>query len=477
MKKHSLIVATSIIAMFTACQEDVITPSVSESVITKTEIDYCETIPYESKSVLESFSADAEVLDYNLARKLTIAEFTGTGMDEELGWKGCKLNEAPVVIYGFDNKPKFYDFIVVDAENRTIGTITSYARRKSSTMIKSVTHGVKNYTGQLAKSNGSSLFMDWAGTEYVGVRGKSGDAPISAVDSETGEPAEYTTEITDEEIIEILKQELLPALVLNDYSAIPEEILNDSLIDELEAIKNISVDALVDSLKNSLADNIENTEAFWADMDGLIEEVDGLSDDELIDESGKGLKIIRRIFSKVDRDITYIQRYNNRNYVVKNTSSLACGPWVCGFIYYIKYGVDKYKYFYDCASTVGEFGLANVGMRLMNQRAMTPAEMSWSMKKITNGTITIDPKLVFNDFSAYDQIHHYDSPAIRLCKSGNSLHWMLAFGTYQSGNYAWRNYYFVFRDNQTHGDYIDPTTKGDDYSQVDWWNPWLMVWD
>ena len=476
MKKHSLIVATSLIAMFTACQEDVITPSVSESVITKTETDYCETIPYESKSVLESFSADAEVLDYNLARKLTIAEFTGTGMDEELGWKGCKLNEAPVVIYGFDNKPKFYDFIVVDAENRTIGTITSYARRKSSTMIKSVTHGVKNYTGLLAKSNGSSFFMDWTGTEYVGVRGKSGDAPISAVDPETGEPAEYTTEITDEEIIEILKKELLPTLVLNNYSSIPEEELSDSLLAELEAIKNISVDALVDSLKNSLADNIENTEAFWADMEGLIEEVDSLSDEELIDESGKGLKIIRTIFSKVDRDITYIGKYNKGRYKVTTASTLACGPWVCGYIYYSNYGVDKYDYFYKRASTVGEVFVANLVMRIGGQRAMTPAEMSWTMCAATNELIRIEPDLKFNDFAAYDQIHFYHSPAIRLCVKKGSLHWMLAFGTYQSGNYLWRNYYFIFHDNETKGVPKDANDK-ENYSQVDWWNPWLMVWD
>lgn len=468
--------AVAFSAMFAACQEDEINPSVGETSIAKTETDFCATIPFESKSVLSSFSDDAEVIEYNLARKLALTEFIGTGMDSELGWKGCKLGEIPVVIYGFDNKPKFYDFIVYDAENNVKGTITAYAKRKSSTMIRAVTQGIKNYTGQLSKAGlTASLFMDWSGTEYVGVRGKAGDIPTAVIDAETGEQAETMTELTDEEIIEILKNELLPALTVNDNTIDFSEITDDSLLLDFDFAKNISIEDMVDSLKISLADEIENTEAFWADMQGLIDEVDSISDEDIIDESGKAWKIFRRIFSKVDRSKTYLSKYNAKSYF-GTSGSIACGPWVCGYIYYVNYGQNKYDYFYNCASTVGEFGLANVAFRLMNQRAMTPAEMSWSMAAASNGKIKINPTLKFNDFAAYDQIHHYKSPALRLCSSNKSLHWMLAYGTYQSGNYFWRNYYFLMHDNHSHGEYQNPTDSKN-YHQVDWWNPWLMVRD
>ena len=88
---------------------------------------------------------------------------------------------------------------------------------------------------------------------------------------------------------------------------------------------------------------------------------------------------------------------------------------------------------------------------------MTPGEMGRTMPIASNGKIWINPALCFADLFAYDQIKHYKKPAIRLCGSGGQLHWTLAYGAKQTGSWLWRN--------------------GGNYTKVDWWNPWLMVWD
>ncbi len=96
-------------------------------------------------------------------------------------------------------------------------------------------------------------------------------------------------------------------------------------------------------------------------------------------------------------------------------------------ILYVNQGKDKYDFFYNNASSFGEFGILNFALRLFG-RPMTPGEMGWTMPIASNGKIWINPALCFADLFAYDQIKHYKKPAIRLCGSGGQLHWTLAYG-------------------------------------------------
>ena len=115
-------------------------------------------------------------------------------------------------------------------------------------------------------------------------------------------------------------------------------------------------------------------------------------------------------------------------------------------------------------------------MRLFG-RPMTPGEMGWTMPIASNGKIWINPALCFADLFAYDQIKHYKKPAIRLCGSGGQLHWTLAYGAKQTGSWFWRNYYFLQIDNGAKVGVPGDKKNGGNYTKVDWWNPWLMVWD
>jgi hypothetical protein len=180
--------------------------TIGESTIERLQGEKLENIPFEDEEILKSFTGDPQILDYNTARKIALVEFLATGMDKEMGWEGSKIKETPVVIYGFDNRPKYYDFIILDAEENIAGTITVHARRTATTSIRAVSDGIKDYAGLLSKAGGinASLYEDWTGSSYLGIWGKSGDTPENVINAETGESAGEIKELTDEEIVEVL---------------------------------------------------------------------------------------------------------------------------------------------------------------------------------------------------------------------------------------------------------------------------------
>lgn len=103
--------------------------------------------------------------------------------------------------------------------------------------------------------------------------------------------------------------------------------------------------------------------------------------------------------------------------------------------------------------------------------------MAWSMPIASGQKIWVEPTLRFRDRVAYDHIRHSDRPTLRLCASGSALHWTLAYGTRQTGNRFWRNYYFLQIDNGSKIGVPGSVRDWGNYKSVDWWNPWLLVWD
>ena len=87
----------------------------------------------------------------------------------------------------------------------------------------------------------------------------------------------------------------------------------------------------------------------------------------------------------------------------------------------------------------------------------------------------INPVLWFQDRVAYYHIATGRTvyPTIRLCAVGDSLHWTLAYGVKKTESLFWSNFYFHQIDN---GALVGVPSTGS-YTQVDWWNPWLKVWD
>jgi hypothetical protein len=298
--------------------------TIGETTIERLGEEKLASIPFEDVETLKSFAKDEQILDYNTARKLALVEFLATGMDKDMGWEGNRIEEIPVVIYGFDNRPKYYDFIVLDAEQNTTGTITAYARRTATTSIRAVSAGVKDYAGLLSKAGGinASLYEDWTGGSYLGIRGKAGDTPGSVVNAETGEAASGITEPTDEEIVAILTA-LYSSLSVFDPEAIdiPED---DPLYTEAQAAiaeyaaEPRTPEDIETGLNAALANRNEQSEAFWDAINEILPEIESIEDEaEIIDSSSKGLfssliswvahKVVT-LFTGVDTSRYYIDK-------------------------------------------------------------------------------------------------------------------------------------------------------------------------
>jgi hypothetical protein len=206
-----------------------------------------------------------------------------------MGWEGYRLSQIPVVLYGFDNKPKFYDFIVLNAESKPVGTITAYARKAASTIIKEVSPNIKDYGLLLSKAslggNKASLFVDWTGNSYVGLLGKSDETPTSVVNVETGNVAEEIKELEGAEIIQELQKDMLPALLPQDFSIYDNLTSegNQELQEEIEASKTLTLNVLVDSMKTTCQQDVENTKAFWTELETEVPNITEMNDDEILD--------------------------------------------------------------------------------------------------------------------------------------------------------------------------------------------------
>jgi hypothetical protein len=479
--------------------------TIGETTIGRLNRERLESMPFEDEEILKGFAGDPEILDHNTARKIALVEFLATGMDKDMGWEGNRITKTPVVIYGFDNRPKYYDFIVIDGEKNTIGTITVHARRTAATTIHAVSEGIKDYAGLLSKAGGinASLFEDWTGGSYLGIRGKAGNSPDNVIDAETGETAEGIKELTDEEIIEVLT---------GAYSSL--EAFNPAAIDipqedppyagaQIAMAKHETAPQTPENtgaaLNRALSDKNAQSGAFWEEVDKILPEIESINDEEeIIDSSSKGLfsslaswvahKVVA-LFAGVDTDRYYIEKYTgyrDSSYEIKPNPW--CGPWVCGYLMWIKDGRsgNYFDVFYNLASTVGEFSILNFTLRAAG-RPMTPMEMSWELPLVSQGKIWLLNTWLFNDSAAYDYIKTTKNPAILLCMATGrggkkELHWRIAVGARRTGSVFSETFYFLQHDNKDRGENGVKGRKAalkrdnnNEYKTVEWWNPWFLV--
>lgn len=448
------------------------------------------SIPFTRVEELNTFSEYPEIVDYQLARKLAFIELKETGFAEEMGWGSFTLSSTPIVIYNLKSIPRYYDYIVIDPEEKPIGTLRVNANRENSTLIKAVCSSITDYNRLLSKSleRTPSLFENWLGAQYVGLKGAIGEPPSQLIENNSGlsVSSDEIKELEGEEIIEYLLQNVYSQILPIEekaFETLPNHFFEiDSVKAEIDYSKKITIEQVRDSMQSNLNDIRKNAKNFWYEIENNKEVFSQMTDEELVTGGtkfwGRIIRVFRRIFSfRTDRNSTVIEKYERNIYNYPRRGW--CGPWVCGYIVYANQKIDKYSFFENCASTFGEFGEANVLLRFLG-RPMTPAEMSWSMPIASLGRIRIEPSLYHRDMYAYDQIKNNKRPVILLCgvvdqKKRWNAHWTLAYGAKQTGSYLWRNYYFLQIDNGAKIKTIGDSEKN--YHQVDWWNAWLMVWD
>lgn len=179
MNKIALLSIPFCVILLFACNNEDLSPEILGSSIESNHKRQELYIPYADSVELKELAQNKKVLDFELARKITLLEMNETGFVQDMAWNGYHLAPNPVVIYNLESWPKFYDFIAFDSENNAIGTIRVNANRKNSSVINGVYSSVFDYNEFLTKSNASnpSIFMDWKGEQFVGVRSKAGKAP------------------------------------------------------------------------------------------------------------------------------------------------------------------------------------------------------------------------------------------------------------------------------------------------------------
>lgn len=129
-----------------SCQKEVFDEAeVTNQTIAKQNNNSFLNIPYSDSITLSKFNTDAEIVNYNLARKIALLELDASGFRQELEWEGYTLSKMPVSIYGFDSKPKYYEFIVKDAEGYEVGTVNIEARRKSGAIVNKLSKDIRDY--------------------------------------------------------------------------------------------------------------------------------------------------------------------------------------------------------------------------------------------------------------------------------------------------------------------------------------------
>lgn len=453
-----------------ACQKkEFLEPEVSKSSIEKNAKAEDLSFPFATEEELSLFKTNPKVLHYEKARKVALLEMQLTNYIEEMNWNGFHLSEKPIVIYDLASVPKYYDYIALDSENEPIGTVRVTATKEKNTVLQSLFSKTFNYNEMLSKSSVThpSFFIDWKGTEFVGQKSKSGEAPMQLIATESGNliPQSEIKEPNNQEIIDALVNE-----VFSDFYTKDKKIAQQL---QLQGIEKINVNGVRDSLQRSLLESEEGAAAFWEDVDEVEGELLQTSDEEIVNTNSKFFGRIRRWFSrkilKTDETPYTIDKYYWRDGSLYNKNGW-CGPWVCGYIYWVKYGINAYDNFLSYATTRGE-GIIPAGIfKKFEGRPMTPDEMYIAMRDISRGEMSISSSYNFKDATAYNHIKSM-RPAIRLCMSEGDLHWTLAFGAKKTGPVVWRKYEFRQIDNGA------KVGKKGEFSSTEWWNIWLLVFD
>jgi len=451
---------------------------IGETVIDRVTQERLSNIPFESEYVLKGFEGDPGILAFDTARRVALVEFLATEFDVEMGWEGHRMMPRPVVIYGFDNRPRFYDFIVVDAEQRVAGTITVYARRAAPTTIRAVRHGVRDYRSVLSRAGfEASLFEDWRGGSFLGLRGRAGDIPTLVMCAETGETVTGITEPEiDGKIAELLGDELFMRLF--------QDTGEDTYLTtaEIEA-----------ALRGSHGSYAANAEIFWMLMYEVLPEIALLEDeDELIDSSSRFLRAIVRRIVRVVTDIVngnianvdsriFLPRYTDHNQAFRPNLRDWCGPWLVAYLEWIRNGRvgDRYSSALSYTSNVLGF--------LFGGEPMTPWAMNMAMLHVSSGRVGMSSVPHFDNLGLYNQIRNQRRPAAVITIRNNQLHWELVVGARRSGNVLFQNYHFLLHDNNTAGrNGIGNTTvvgsnnrryHNSQYRSLNWLYPWFMVFD
>ena len=403
--------------------------NVKDSKISRTSNGDVGYIPYADSASLAEFQNDKKVVNFNLARKLAIMELQTSGFKRDMNWNGCEISKMPVIIFGFDSKPKYYEFIVKDAEKKEIGTVSVHARKTKGGILHEIDGKVKDYTSLLSKSNGTGmkLFATYGGSLYLGIPSKAGDAPMVVIDPQSGLAVTGKTELSDSAILKLTSDSL--RIYNLQYKLIIDTVTDPDIREQLVKADSVSVETQIDSLAQAMEKAHQERDIYWNAVAQSADSLLSTPDSAINEQTSKDFW--SWISGAYTDNPQYISKYSNDICFKKNGW---CGPWALAWIYHANYGgVSQYNYFLNYTTPIFDY------------KPMLPPEMFISMYNITVGKTFVAPWLWSDIKWAYNSVRRNVGPIIILAEWGS--HWIVGYGTKGDGYWFWHNYYFAVNDN------------------------------
>lgn len=414
-------------------------------------------VPFSDTTALAEFDADLDILRFDYARKVALIDMIVNDSFTRHGWSDCSLAKSPVAIYGFDNRPLFYDFVVISPSGEARGVVTVHARRRSAMPIKAMTQGVDSY-GQNAHITrsipGAVYFADIRGNRYVAPQSKSGESVGTAINISSGEKIENCTFASDEEMLATIRRDVLPQIFPDAEQCRAE----GDLMEARMHAQHHTTEVFWNALSNFDADIAAFSER--ADPSGVKETFDNILADDG-GGGGGGTPITPPLpqptaMTVVEYDdgcsnvawlkeySTWFKRYNHRGEF--------CGPWVAGFILSANYNQDIKPSQFDKPGYTVQDGECVENILSKLRGAMTAPCLNNALKDYSNGAVQIGMTSILTN-EAYWRIRRGES-VVRLFINWPvgpdwGWHWTHLYGSHRTERAFSISIYFMQADNGT----------------------------
>lgn len=501
MKKISLIIISLIFFLSCTKHDNYINETIDS------EFSENNQPPFASEEDLSQFIGDEDIIYYQIARAIAKANMEVNHRYKDLGINdSCILSNRPVIIYGFDNKPLEYDFIILNSDGQEMGTVSTPARRNSSVSVNEYRNTIDKYKETLAVSGmpNGRIYADRESNRYVGMPSPAGTSTQIAINTRSGENETELSYETDEDILaRLTSPETLELL----GEGVTVESLTAQYNNHKADVKlyHKAVDYIIDSIgyvpesfdmKNPEDNYILYSEPFKALEttiridDNSIPYTGGVTDFRFSNNSG-GNNQSNEYIPDQNANIKHVQYYNDLAYISEydiyaeqNKVGGWCGPWVVQAVIAV-YNRTNYR---EDTKYLGEYS-SNFWRWLSAQKAYpyTVNNMNDAFKGEANSKITVSKKHS-NDCDVYWHIRQEGLPCYRLSIASDNefpwvtWHWWLIYGLRRETRGWWifksTHYYHLVADNgakETQG----ITDKGKQikyYKKAKWYHTLHKVW-
>lgn len=405
---------------------------------------------YSTKAQLNEFKDDPTIVDYTLARQMAFVDMTLNNSFAEYGWNDCRIADQPIIIYGLDNRPQYYDFPILDANDSERGIISVYARKTSVMQIAFVSKDITQHNGTATKlGTDNAIFVDRSGTRYMANRQQTRNATFSGKSVKTGETVNGLTYMTDEQVIEDMRLNILPQVCSNEAEVDKTAENMQDRVEEAERVANLFWGMAAENKEAILSFRGINdaTEGLNKMFKNIPEEQAIRPEEERASMAGIGVAIEKPGTRVTRRKLTISQNSDGKltwlnEIQAKSRTYLQggpCGHWVCAFL------IGAYEYKNLRPQDILD-GVPMITRGMENWNAMTITAIDRVLKRYSYDYLGLS-STERSGWDIYWYVIQDKIPAYKLTYPDGQPHWTLLYGSYRVKRWLTTNYYFMQVDN------------------------------